>query len=82
MTADEMFKELGYINREDKHRIEYTIIQNFTHFNTIKKIYFYKIEKNISIEEWIVIESIKISVSLTIKELQAINKKCEEMGWI
>lgn len=41
-TADEMFKELGYVKAEDKYRIEYALVQNFTHFNVIKKIYFIK----------------------------------------
>lgn len=80
--ADEMFKELGYEENEDKYRIDYYLSQNYTHFKVIKKIFFYKIEKYICLEQWNVTEGIKTSTNITIQELQAINKKCEELGWL
>ena len=81
MNADEMFEKLGYEKQEDKYRIEYYIKQNFTHFVIIKKIYLYKIEKDICMEQWNVTEEIKVSMNITMQELQAINKKVEELGW-
>ena len=81
MSADEMFEKLGYEKQEDNYRIEYSIKQNFTHFVVIKRICFYKIEKDICTEQWNVTEGMKISMNITIKELQAINKKVEELGW-
>lgn len=80
--ADRLFEELGYGICDDIHRIEYYLHQNFTHFKVIKKIYFYKIEKDICIEEWNVTEGIRISTNITMQELKAINLKCRELGWI
>lgn len=79
--ADEMFKELGYEENEDKYRIDYYLSQNYTHFKVIKKIFFYKIEKDICLEQWNVTEGIKTSTNITMQELQAINEKVKELGW-
>lgn len=77
--ADEMFKELGYEKEEDKYRIAYYLKQNFTHFIVIKKIYLYKIEKDICMEQWNITEGIKISYNIGMQELQAINEKVKEL---
>ena len=79
--ADKMFEELGYEKQEDNYRIEYCIKQNFTQFVVIKRICFYKIEKDICMEQWNVTEGMKISMNITMQELKAINKKVEELGW-
>lgn len=76
-----MFEELGYGICDDIRRSEYYLHQNFTHFKVIKKIYFYKIEKDICVEQWNVTEGIRISTNITIQELQAINEKVKELGW-
>ena len=81
-TADEMFDELGYKKQEDKYRIEYFLKQNYTHFVVTKRIAFYKVEKDICLEQWNVTEGIRISTNITMKELQAINKKCQDKGWL
>ena len=78
-SADEMFEKLGYGIYDDIHRIEYYLHQNFTHFKVIKKIYFYKIEKDICIEEWNVTEGVRISTNITMEELKAINLKVKEL---
>ena len=78
-SADEMFEELGYEKQEDKYRIEYSLKQNFTHFIVIKRICFYKIERDIVIEQRNVTEAIKISVNITMQELKAINLKVKEL---
>ena len=80
--ADEMFKELGYEKEEDKYRIAYYLKKNFTHFIVIKKIYLYKIEKDICMEQWNITEGIEISCNIGMQELQAINLKCKELGWV
>ena len=80
-SADEMFKELGYEKQEDKYRIKYFLKQNYTHFVVTKRIAFYKVEKDICLEQWNVTEGIIISTNITMSELQAINKKVEELGW-
>ena len=80
-TADEMFEELGYEKQEDKYRIEYFLKQNYTHFVVTKRIAFYKVEKDICLEQWNVTEGIEISTNITMQELQAINKKVKELGW-
>ena len=80
--GDEMFEELGYKNQEDKYRIEYFLKQNYTHFVVTKRIAFYKVEKDICLEQRNVTEGISISTNITMQELQAINKKCQELRWL
>lgn len=67
-TADELFSELGY-EKEERNKAEVFILRN-KYF--IRQIGFNK-------------ESIAIMTDvefLSIYELQAINKKCKELGWI
>ena len=67
--ADKMFKELGYKNvRETEYWIVYK--------GKEKDIDFNKKYKTIEVENGM--ESKKI----TIQELQAINEKCKELGWL
>ena len=67
--ADEMFKKLGYENGTGYNLGdgEKYIYYNI-HYNNIR---FYKKSKKIS-----------INGSFTMQELQAINLKCQELGWI
>ena len=81
-SADEMFSELGYRKNEDKRVIIYDYIQYFNHFKTFKKIYFYKLDKGISLCNYNITEEMKIDYNLTMQELKAIYKKCEELKWI
>lgn len=79
-SADEMFSELGYIRiannqfcityqiRDDR-RIPYTIQFGFDK-NTVEKYYYNEILNFINAER------------ITMQELKAINKKCEDLGWI
>lgn len=66
-TADEMFEELGYKkNFEDKYRANYENIGFETIINFDKEI-----------------QEIRIyNTSIGTQELQAINKKCQELGWL
>lgn len=70
MTADEMFKELGYFKREEDD-----------------KIYFVNAELDCIIEFDITWQLVAIGNEhyrqqyFGLKELKAINKKVEELGW-
>lgn len=70
--ADEMFEKLGY------ERIN-------TSMTTIKYIKFNKVWVNISIRFDLKDKTVFIhceTENLTMQELQAINLKCKELGWI
>lgn len=80
--ADKMFEKLGYIKNEDKRVIIYKYNQYFNNFKIYKKIYFYKIEKQITFISYNLTEDIKIDFNITMQELQTINEKCKELGWL
>lgn len=73
-NADEMFEELGYKKREVYNGYLYT---NDTGFN-IKITNMRRIDLYYDSEE----EKYENLIQLTFGELQAINKKVEELGWI
>ena len=65
-SADEMFEELGYKkNFEDKYRVNYEHIRDGIIINIDRNF------KNIKI--W--------NGAINMQELQAINKKIQELGW-
>ena len=73
MSADEMFEKLEYKKKyqiyEDK-----VIIIGYTKEDAIAEeceIMFLKLARKVLVNIWI-----------NMQELQAINKKCEEMGWL
>ena len=73
--ADEMFEELGYkseiIKSEVNNEVTIMYIKKFVYeYNS--KIIAFKLKKKI----------VEIKYSLDMQELKAINKKCEELGWI
>ena len=80
MSADEMFEKLGYtkvIDNETEIRYEYkeTIMgDKLIHTILIAKVgkivFSYRDDKNHQV------------MGFGIKELQAINKKCQELGWL
>ena len=70
-TADEMFEELGY-KKENNSEVEIKYIKDENHI-----IRFWKNSQSIikqSEDGWY--------MSITMQELQAINKKCQEWGWV
>lgn len=72
MTADEMFEKLGY---------EKSTLNNITSYEIKHKKVSYRID---FVLEYNCIElepKDTYFVRLTPKEIQAINKKCEELGW-
>lgn len=72
MNAKKIFEELGYIYKylNNSHRIEFFLDKDDEFHFTFTKIIFYKRLKKIQIDG-----------ILTLQELQAINKKVEELGW-
>ena len=92
ITADEIFKKLGYIKKEEKFQndidtIEYRQIIKDDLYNEIVKI----IElNNPKFYKYPIINLVKIlknvnresNVDLSLRELQAINQKCKELGWL
>lgn len=63
--ADDMFEKLGY-------RIEYEDEITFTFSNREYARYITFIKET---------KTLMLSSNITMQELQAINKKCEELGW-
>lgn len=73
--ADKMLEELGYVKIvENNIKILYEKEGNFWD----KEISFDLIDKQIRVET----SSSGDSESITMQELQAINKKVEELGWL
>lgn len=76
MSAKEMFEELGYIETEDdKFFLKYYRKCKLHHDKEIK---FHKLDKTITVKDdnginyrW-----------FNLKELKAINKQVEELGWL
>ena len=69
--ADEMFEELGYIKESDYYyRSKEDAVKH-------KQIRFMRQTK-----EFIVESKLRFSYEVTMPELQAINQKCKELGWI
>lgn len=68
MSADEMLEELGYKKEEHIYPTLGLVVE---YDNGERQIDFMNEEKEVKI--W--------NISITMQELQAINKKVEELGW-
>ena len=76
MTAEEMFKKLGYINiYRDEAYIKYEDKKSFTSV----LITFYPIRQTFKIE--LLDENGVYIYDISIELLRAINKQVEELGW-
>lgn len=72
MNAEEMFEELGFKQTCKNHRfIEYKRNEAMVFFDKKDKEYFCYIECEYD-----------ISFVVSIEEHKAINKQCEELGWL
>lgn len=81
--ADKLFDKLGYKKIEDKYNIDFNKIYQFTNGNKIREqIRFCKLDKYIHIENYNFNTGITFGKFLDMQELQAINQKCKELGWI
>lgn len=74
-TADELFNELGYKKINTPTNLIYQNEKNN------REIRFYKIYKCVEVSLIEFEEYEGNSIFFTMKELQAINKKVEELGW-
>lgn len=82
-NADKMFEELGYKKIEDKYNIDFNKLYKFNSGDKInEKIRFCKLDKYVHIENYNYDSGITFGKYLNMQELKAINKKCEELGWI
>ena len=95
MTAKEMFEKLGYEYSYDDGFIEYIkgvpvpdrIITNYVKFIKISfnlsehHIFIYDYNKDALCLEYIPKKDTNGSFTITLEELQAINKQVEELGW-
>ena len=74
--ADKMFEKLGYVkfHEPDDTAIEYT---RYSTIEATRRICFWEDRKNFSC--W---SNLSISMPITMPELQAINEKVKELGWL
>lgn len=82
--ADKMFEKLAYkklINKE-KTVIRYEKIFYFNGYKIIRDIKYYLLDKDVVIQSYNDYICQRVDTSLETEELQAINEKCEELGWI
>lgn len=77
-TADEIFEELGYIKKEEKNYVRYNNFGN-TYFGEI--IDFDLKNKKFRLTNKTCHGNTHFRYG-NMQELQAIKKKCEELGWI
>lgn len=75
-SADEMFKELGYIKSDENNYYDLTDIKYYK--NEYNILYFDKSYKTFYKSG----EYDSMCEDITMKELKAIYQKCQELGWI
>lgn len=83
-TADEMFEELGYeksVDRDDSERFT-TYIKHNKDISNGSTISFDHWEKRICADTFDEDYEWNEAYYFTTQELQAINKKCQELEWI
>ena len=81
--ADKLFEELGYKKVENRHNIDFNKIYNFTNGDKIKEqIRFCKLDKYVHLECYNYNTGTTFGKFLDMKELQAIQMKCKELGWV
>ena len=82
-TADELFEELGYEKSEDKYNINYIKIYSFINGDRVREqIRFCKLDKLVYIENFNYNTGVIFGKFLDMRTLQAIYKKCQELGLI
>ena len=77
--ADTMFEELGYKKEEENDK--YVLYLSEKSLWRQRKIRFWKDEKVI-FNDLLEDDKVVSSVQIGIEEIQAINEKCKELGWI
>lgn len=97
-TADEMFEELGYVKYDNHPEQDFPSEPNMFTTQDVRRLYYEQkgtlrtgvegvehiefdlIKRNVVC--WAKINDRFVLVPLSMKELQAINKKVEELGWV
>ena len=83
-TADEMFEELGYVKEEQKN--EYATYIWYYQKNGANEEFGIEFAKSKFEEEGeiycVCYSEREEAIYINMQELQAINKKCQELGWI
>ena len=97
-TADELFEELGYEKYDNHPEQDFPPEPNMFTTQDVRRLYYEQtgvlengmkglehiefdlIKKNVVC--WAIINNRFVIVPLNMKELQAINKKCQGLGWI
>lgn len=74
MNAEQMFEELGYQRNAENEKIIYLI-------ETKGSFYYQEIVFNL-LQKVIVIDGNFLEVAIERDLLKAINKQCEELGWV
>lgn len=77
MNADEMFEELGYKKKQKGQYLEYVKVDNSVREEYVISFMMKTIMATLYSNGYL-----KKPLALEIKELQAINKKCKELGWL
>lgn len=75
--ADKMFKELGYKMKQKGQYIEYVKVDN-----SVKEEYVISFMMKTVMATLYVNGYLKKPLALEIREVQAINEKCKELGWV
>lgn len=93
MEADKMFEKLGYEKTKEKDELSYYNkgekrmygkggLKSYE-YGTDRKIEFYKETKTVKAYCYsLQYDHEDCSIAINMQELQAINKKCKELGWI
>ena len=79
--ADEMFEKLAY-EKLDNPKMKQIVYRSDCGNNTIEQICFHKIFHKIEIYFYSKEDTCKMTKPISMQELQAINEKCKELGWI
>ena len=77
--ADEMFEELGYFKKIIPEKFSYT---NYKEIRYLKHINKCLIKFDLEFKQVLCEYIGGSSSSITMQELQAINEKCKELGWL
>lgn len=79
--ADKMFEKLGY-EKIDKEELKHIRYKSECANAISENIWFHKIFNKLEIFYWDKKEKKEMTKPISMKELQAINMKCKELGWL
>ena len=77
MTAEQMFKELGYVRHKGKNIIRYQIFDVFTY-----NIDFSLEQKYVSCWTYDSFDGTKSAFCIDMEKMKAIIQQCKDLGWL